>query len=128
MRLNKLEVFSKNEIEQIHSATMDLLSTVGIKIDSEETKELLANHGAELDENSNFVKFPETLVKEQLKHVPSSFKLHGPDGSFNFEVIQLLLNMLPLERQLKCMIPLKKKEFENLFLQIPLNRLKSWIV
>ncbi|TXT58401.1 MAG: hypothetical protein BAJALOKI2v1_380012 [Promethearchaeota archaeon] len=86
MKLKKLEVFTNDEIEQIHSATMELLSNVGIKIDSKETQELLTDHGAELEEDSDFVKFPESMVNEQLKNVPSSFKLYGPDGSFNFEV------------------------------------------
>jgi trimethylamine--corrinoid protein Co-methyltransferase len=124
MRLNKLEVFTKDEIKQIHSATMDLLSTVGIKIDSKETKELLANHGAELDENSNFVKFPEALVKEQLKKVPSSFKLHGPDGSFNFEVNTTTTKYATIGTPVKMYDPSKKKGVRKSVLADTIKQIK----
>ena len=86
MKLNKIEVLSKDEIQTIHSATIELLSTVGINIDAEDIRNLFKEYGAEVDNETNFVKIPEALVKEQLKHVPNSFKLYGPDGSFNFEV------------------------------------------
>jgi trimethylamine--corrinoid protein Co-methyltransferase len=65
---------------------MTLLSEVGIKVDAKDARDLLKEGGAESDEKTNFVKFPESLVKEKLKTVPNSFILYGPDGSFNFEV------------------------------------------
>ena len=86
MKMEKLTVLSKDEIELIHSASMELLSTVGIKIDAQDVRDLLQEKGAIINDNSKFVKFPENFVEEQIKKVPSSFKLHGPDGSFNFEV------------------------------------------
>jgi trimethylamine--corrinoid protein Co-methyltransferase len=86
MKMEKLKVLSKDEIELIHSTSLDLLSSVGIKIDAKDTRELLKKNGAEIDTSTNFVKFPEDLVREQLKKVPDSFKVYGPDGSFNFEI------------------------------------------
>jgi trimethylamine--corrinoid protein Co-methyltransferase len=86
MKMEKLEVLSKDEIELIHSATLNLLSSVGIKIDSKEARDLLEKYGAETHPDSNFVKFPEDLVTKHLKTVPNSFKVYGPDGSFNFEI------------------------------------------
>ena len=86
MRLKKLEVLSNDELETIHSASMQLLSDVGIKIDSQDTRNLLKEHGATASENSDFVKFPESMIKDKLKTVPDSFKLYGPDGKFSFEV------------------------------------------
>ncbi len=86
MKLNKITVLSKDEIETINSATLELFETIGIKIDDEDSRKLLQEHGAKLDQESNFVKFPESFVKEQIKKAPSSFKLHGSDGSYNFEI------------------------------------------
>jgi len=86
MKLKKIEVFSKDELEAIHSASMTLLSEVGLKVDAQDTRDILKEKGATVDDLSHFVKFPESLVKDQLKTVPDSFKLHGPDGSFSFEV------------------------------------------
>lgn len=86
MRLKKIEVFSNDELEAIHSASMQLLSDVGIKIDAQDTRNILKENGAIVTENSDFVKFPESMIKDKLKTVPDSFKLYGPDGKFNFEV------------------------------------------
>ncbi len=86
MKLKKIEVFSKDELETIHSATMTLLSELGIKIDAKDTRDLLKENGASVDEDTLFVRFPESMIMENLKTIPDSFKLHGPDGSFSFEV------------------------------------------
>ncbi|TFG12417.1 MAG: hypothetical protein EU535_06240 [Promethearchaeota archaeon] len=82
MKLNKIDVFSKNELEQIHAASLELLLDVGIKVDSEKARALLKKNGAEVNEKTHFVKFSESLVKEKLKTVPDSFTLHGPDGTY----------------------------------------------
>ena len=88
MKLTRMEVLAKDEVELIHNSTLELLETVGIMVDSPEARTLLKENGAIVSENNNdiYVKFPEDLVKEQLKYVPESFTLWGPDGSFNFEV------------------------------------------
>ncbi|MFX1406429.1 MAG: trimethylamine methyltransferase family protein [Promethearchaeota archaeon] len=86
MRLKPLEVLSKDEVEHIHSASIELLTSVGIKTDAKDTRDLFKENGAEVDDKTLFVKIPETLLKETLKTVPRSFKLYGPDGSFHFEV------------------------------------------
>lgn len=86
--MTRMEVLAKDEVELIHSSTLELLETVGIMVDSPEARALLKENGAIVDDNSKniWVKFPEELVKEQLKHVPDSFTLWGPDGSFSFTV------------------------------------------
>ncbi|MFX0019132.1 MAG: trimethylamine methyltransferase family protein [Promethearchaeota archaeon] len=85
MNLKQLEVLSKDEIELIHSNTLNLLEEIGVKVESDEAQELLEENGCVLAEN-HFIKFPENLVKEQLKKVPLLFSLWGPDESFSFEV------------------------------------------
>ena len=88
MKMTRMEVLAKDEVELIHSSTLELLETVGIMVDSPEARALLKENGAIVDDTSKniWVKFPEELVKEQLKHVPDSFTLWGPDGSFSFIV------------------------------------------
>lgn len=88
MKMTRMEVLAKDEVELIHSSTLELLETTGIMVDSPEARALLKENGAIVDDTSKniWVKFPEELVKEQLKHVPDSFTLWGPDGSFSFTV------------------------------------------
>lgn len=77
-----MDVFSKDELEQIHSASLELLRDVGIKVDSDKARAILRENGAEVRDDSHFVKFSESLIHEKLKSVPDSFTLHGPDGTY----------------------------------------------
>lgn len=86
MKLKRIEVLSSDEIQAINSSTLTILTKMGIKIDSPSARTLLKKNGAEVDDNSLYIKFPEALIKEKLREVPDSFKLYGPDGKFNFEV------------------------------------------
>jgi trimethylamine--corrinoid protein Co-methyltransferase len=86
MKLSRVEVLSKEDIGNIHAATLDLLSNIGIKIDDKDIQNLFQKNGAEIDKETDLVKIPESLIKKQLESVPKSFKLYGPDGSYNFEV------------------------------------------
>ncbi|MFX0012175.1 MAG: trimethylamine methyltransferase family protein, partial [Candidatus Hermodarchaeota archaeon] len=109
MKLKKIEVFTKDELEAIHSASMTLLSKVGIKIDAQEARDILKDNGAVVDDDNYFVKFPESMVKEKLKTVPDSFKLYGPDGSFNFEVNTQQTQFGTIGTPVKIYDPSKKK-------------------
>lgn len=124
MKMNKLEVLSKDEIETIHSATIKLLGNVGIKIDAEDCRKLLQENGAEIDKNSNFVKFPETLIKEQLKHVPDSFKLYGRDGSFNFEVNTHSTQFGTIGTPVRIYDPSKKKGYRKVVLDDNIKQIR----
>jgi trimethylamine--corrinoid protein Co-methyltransferase len=86
MKLKPIEVLSNQEIQDIHSASMELLETVGISIDDKNVQALFLKNGAEINKASGFIRIPESMIKNQLKNVPKAFKLHGPDGSYSFEV------------------------------------------
>lgn len=124
MKLKKIEVFSKDELEAIHSASMTLLSEVGIKIDAQDTRDILKEKGATVDESSHFVKFPETLVKEQLKTVPNSFKLHGPDGSFSLEVNTNSTQFATIGTPVKIYDPTNKKGVRKTVLTDTIEQIK----
>jgi trimethylamine--corrinoid protein Co-methyltransferase len=86
MKLKKLEVLSKDEINKIHESTLILLEDVGVNVDSEEACKLFQEYGAKIDDKTNRVKIPASLVEEELKKVPNSFSLYGPDGQFSINV------------------------------------------
>lgn len=76
----------------IHESTMELLQNVGVKVDSEEASALLLEHGAEVDEKTKHIKFPENLIKNLLKKVPNSFSLYGSDGNYKVDVNTITTN------------------------------------
>lgn len=86
MKLNTIEVLSEDEILTLHRATMDLLSSTGVKVKSEEAKFILKINGAEVIDSSDFVKFPKELIEDYVKKAPDSFSMFGPDGSFKIDL------------------------------------------
>ncbi len=124
MKLNQTKVLSKDEIETIHSATLELFEKIGIKIDCEDTRKLLQEFGAEIDQTSDFVKFPESLIKEQLKKVPNSFTLYGPDGSYNIEINKDNIYFLPIGAPVKMYDPSKKKGVRKSILEDTIKQMR----
>jgi trimethylamine--corrinoid protein Co-methyltransferase len=84
--LKKLQVLDKDEINRIHESTLTLLEEVGVNVDSEEARKLYQDYGAEIDDTTNYVKIPKALVNEEIKKVPDSFSLYGPDGQFSIKI------------------------------------------
>ena len=109
MKPNQINVLSQEEIEIIHNHTLDLLETIGIRVDSTEAKKLLSENGAIFDDKNEYVKFPESLVKEQLKTVPDSFTLWGSDGTYKFEVNTKSVNFATVGTPVKIYDPDHKK-------------------
>lgn len=70
----------------IHESSLILLNDIGVKVDSPELCSLLQENGAEIDEETQFVKFPNSLIKRALRKVPDSFFLYGPDTEFKVNV------------------------------------------
>ncbi len=111
MKMNNLEVLTKEEIQEIHNSTLELLETVGVIVESPEARILLEANGAVIEQikNDYFVRFPEDLIKKQLKFVPKSFSLHGSDGSFNFEITTKNINFATFGAAVNCFDPSRIK-------------------
>jgi trimethylamine--corrinoid protein Co-methyltransferase len=124
MKLKNLEVFSKDELELIHSTSMQLLADVGLKIDAQDTRDLLKAHGATINEGTHFVRFPESIVKEKLKSVPDSFKLYGPDGTFHFEVNTTSTLFATIGTPVKIYDPLNKNGVRKTLLSDTIQQIK----
>ena len=124
MKLPKLQVLSKEEIKTIDAASIELLTTAGIKIGTESHRKLCENNGAEVDNETKFVKFSEELIREKLKQVPSSFKLYGPDGSFNFEVNTTSTKFATIGTPVKIYDPSKKSGVRRTILDDTIQQIR----
>ena len=59
-----LRVLSDNEVTQVHERTLSLLSTMGVRVDTEKGRKLLKKAGAEVNSNTHVVRFPRELIEE----------------------------------------------------------------
>ena len=70
-----LKVLSEDEKTQVHERTLKILADTGVQVNTDEGRQYLKEAGADVDENTNIVKFPRTLVEESLKLAPKEFSL-----------------------------------------------------
>jgi len=70
-----LRVLSEEEKTQVHERTLKILGVTGVKVNTAKGRQYLKAAGAEVDENSNNVRFPRALVEESLRLAPKDFSL-----------------------------------------------------
>jgi trimethylamine--corrinoid protein Co-methyltransferase len=73
-----LRVLTDRQIEDIHLASLEVLSRTGVVVEHEGARRLLARAGAALD--GDLVRIPPGLVKEALSSAPERVLLHNRRG------------------------------------------------
>jgi trimethylamine---corrinoid protein Co-methyltransferase len=72
----KIELLSNEMVDRILDEAHQLLLKPGIKVQSETARRLLAQAGAQVEEGSEIVRIPESLVAASLQTAPKSFILY----------------------------------------------------
>ena len=80
MRPIKLNVFTDDEKQMIHKATLDVLKSVGVRVFDDGLRDLLRSRGATVDSDSHDVRLDPQLVTEYLALAPKFFNLTNRDG------------------------------------------------
>jgi len=71
-------VLSEEQIQEVHSATVEVMSGIGLVIKEEESLRLLKNAGARVD--GELVKIPEHLLRAALSTAPSKIQFYDRLG------------------------------------------------
>lgn len=82
--MQRYQVINQKEIEKIHETSMRIMEEVGIVFSYAHARELLAKSGARVEGHT--VYFTKEMVERELKHVPSSFVLHGRNPEKTIEI------------------------------------------
>ena len=61
------QVFTENELDQIHRATLEVLEHTGLFLDDEEALEVLDGGGAVIDKKNRVAKFPPNVVEDAIE-------------------------------------------------------------
>ena len=77
----KLSLLNDELIERIIEEAYQLMLKPGIKVQNAEARQLLAEAGAQVDEETMVVRIPEQIVKNALETVPRQFFLYDYDGN-----------------------------------------------
>ena len=79
------EILSRDDLDKIHGATMEVLQRLGIKVLEHNALDLFDDAGADVDKKTRIVRIPESLVRESLKKAPSKFKMFGRDPDYTLD-------------------------------------------
>lgn len=77
----KLSLLTDDLIQRILEEAFQLMLKPGIKVQNEEARQLLAEAGAEVNEETLVARIPELIVRHALETVPRNFVLYDYDGN-----------------------------------------------
>jgi len=72
-------LLAPEEIERIHTASLEVLENIGLLVRNGRARERFARHGCMVDAASGIVRFPRALVEEFRVACPPTFTFHGRD-------------------------------------------------
>ena len=70
-------IISDDELEAIHQASLKILQEIGINFLLPESRDILRQAGAEVENDGPRVRFDPAMVEERIKTIPAIFKLHA---------------------------------------------------
>src|SRR5512136_93383 len=76
----RMNVLSKDEIEQVHDSSIRILAEVGAKIDSPSVLTMMEKAGCRVDRKKQTVYLNEGIIKRALKTTPKSVKIASRGG------------------------------------------------
>jgi len=72
-----LNMFTSDELAELHKATLDVLQNAGVKVCNDEAREIFYSHGCKVDKKNEIVRIPPYLVDEAISSAPSEVLLAG---------------------------------------------------
>jgi trimethylamine--corrinoid protein Co-methyltransferase len=82
----KLQFLSGEQLDQMQEATLRIMEEVGVKFPSEKALAILADHGAQVDRETQIAKIPRDLVRKAMATVPRYFQVGARDPSCDFHL------------------------------------------
>ena len=86
LKSRQIEILTKDEIEEIHLTTLDLLEHVGVVVREEEALTILGEAGCSVNMRKKLVKFPSSLIEEAIRLAPKGFTLYARNPRNNVKV------------------------------------------
>lgn len=83
----RIDVLSRSDIEQIHTATLEIIETAGVKFPLPEALDILESHGAQVDRATRIARIPAPVLEDALKSAPPAYTLaaRNPDRDLHLD-------------------------------------------
>ena len=74
----RVDIFTEDELADLHLATLDVLERTGVYVETEEAQEIFAGAGARVESNG-IVHIPGHVVEDAIRSTPSRLVMYGRD-------------------------------------------------
>ncbi|HEX7973902.1 MAG TPA: trimethylamine methyltransferase family protein [Anaerolineales bacterium] len=74
-----VNILTPDEVRQIHTATLEVIESVGVRFPSTKALDILEAHGAQVNRESMVARIPGQVVEEYLAKAPPSYTLAALD-------------------------------------------------
>ncbi len=82
----RLDFLSKDELHNIHAATLEILEDPGLEVPSKRALRILEKAGADVDYEKSRVSMPSHLVKEALKSAPKTIRYGARNPKYDLSL------------------------------------------
>ena len=82
----KITLFSQNQLDMLKTKVFELLEKRGVKMDHPEVLSILEKAGARVNFSSKIVRFPKSIIEEQISKAPKNVFLVGRDGKHKLDI------------------------------------------
>jgi trimethylamine--corrinoid protein Co-methyltransferase len=82
----RLEVLTREQIQQIHDYSLRILSRAGVRVDSERARKLFARAGAAAEIDGDRVRIPSDLVAWALEKAPDAVEIYDRRAKLAFRL------------------------------------------
>jgi len=79
-----LKTLTRDALDKIHAATLDVLQTTGVSVDCNKALDILKKAGCWVNKKTRVVRFPRHIVTEALAMCPGHVLLAGRDPAHDF--------------------------------------------
>ena len=90
------DILSDDQMQRIDQAAMKILAEIGLRFQHEGAREILEQHGAQVDHDSGLVKFEENIIREHISKAPEVFELHARNPEKNVYIGKNNINFSPV--------------------------------
>lgn len=81
-------LLTQEQVERTHSASLEILANVGLRVRNEEARTIFARHGCQVDADTQIVRFPAPVVENYRSMLPPTFTFFGRDAKYDRTIPQ----------------------------------------
>ena len=81
-----IEQFSADQIEAIHETSLTILEEIGLRVLSDEARDIYRNGGCDVDDTTFHVRFDRDLLMATIAHAPGEVQMHARNPARNISV------------------------------------------